>query len=142
MADSILRAIHSKFDNSAELKALLQGGLWTSEVAENTQPPFAALEHEGTVYDYQFSNPSGTKYIQYCMVCFHVYTKTAEEADDIIERLAELYNGGRDTLSLTSRVCMSVSPVEAQVEAAMGRWEDGSMIYHGYLRVNIKLSKT
>lgn len=142
MADSLLVAIHKKFNNSGELIALLPGGLWTSEVPESTQPAYAAIEHEGTVYEYHFSQPSGTKFIEHCQICFHVYTKTAEEADEIVDSLARIYNGGKDVLSLSTKTCMAVSPIESQIEAAMGRWEDGSMIYHGYLRVNIKLSKT
>ncbi len=136
MPDSLLKAVQNYFTSNSTLSAALTGGLWTSEVPEDTSLPYGALDHEGTVYEHHF-NPA-SKFIEHSRFCIHIYAVGAEAADTLIDTIVTQYRNA--SLPYTTKQCMAVIPLNSMVESTPGRYRDGTLIYHGYARFDVRVS--
>lgn len=136
MAESILKAVQTYFTANTALTTAITGGMWTSEVPENTELPYACLEHEGTVYEHEMSTRH--KAIEYSRFCIHVYGVGAETVDTLTDLLVEQYRAA--ALPFTGKTPMSCYPLNSLVQSTPSRYRDGTLVYHGTCRFDAKVS--
>jgi SepF-like predicted cell division protein (DUF552 family) len=140
LADSLLRAIHDRFTSSG-LSATIQGGLWTSEVPEDVEFPYAAVEHESTRYEHTISAGS-RKWVEHARVVFHLYAPGAEAVEDLVEVLVEAYAGGANVLAMDHKRVQAVLPDDLTVVSEAARDRDGHLIFRASVCFDIKISKS
>ena len=137
MADSLLGAVKQAFEADPTLGAMAPGGLWTSEVPEDTELPYVCLDHEGT--EYRWTASGGEKRVEQSVVCFHVYAAGAESAEEVAGRLVDVFKRP-GCLSFDSKRLMAMVPLQLQVQSTPGRFEDGHLVYLASLRCDVKVS--
>lgn len=140
VADSILRSVHRRFTDSG-LSATIPGGLWTSEVPEDVEFPYAAVEHERTEYEHTIS-AGRRKWVEHVRVCFHIYALGAEAVEDCVEAVIEAFAGGGDVLSMQAKSVQAVLPDALMIVSEAARDREGQLVFRGSLGFDIKVSKS
>src|SRR6266699_3362204 len=109
MAYSLLRALKQAFAASP-LSGTISGGMWTSEVPEDTELPYCAVMHEGTGFEHISTGGKPRHWIEHARVSFHLYGRGAEETEDLALNLIDTFTGGPEILSFQSKRAMASVP--------------------------------
>ncbi len=140
MADTLLKAIHRRFTN-AGLSGTITGGLWTSEVPEDTELPYCAVFHEGTQYEHMMRGGAKT-WVEHSRASFHIYAAGAENAEVAGDAVLEAFTGGtHDTLPYHTKRCCHCLIDSMSVTPETVRYRDGSLVYCARLVFDILVSK-
>ncbi len=140
MADSLLRALKTAFANSP-LSGTISGGMWTSEVPEDTELPYVAVMHEGTGFEHISTGGPPRHWIEHARVSFHVYGRGAEETEDLAIDLIDTFVGGPEILTFQNKRAMASVPDNYVVSSETLRYKDGSLIYRGSVQFEFVISK-
>lgn len=135
--DSILTSFHHHLTESPALSAALSGGMWTGEVPEGTEPPYAWLELSEIVFAPNMKDEG-----QYGRIAVHLYAVGADAAD----RLAWLFNSwfAYQTLEFAdpeSTKCIAMLPIRYRLVCEMLRHRSGQLIWRAVLNYQILLQK-
>lgn len=134
--NTLAQAVHTHFNADGSLVAAITGGLWTGEVPEGTDPPYAWLDISDVA-----SNPTFEQEFEAARVTVHIYARGAAQA----ESLAALWKDGFDyeTLGFPLGGVSSVMliPRRYRLVNEMVRYKDSALVYRTVLTYHVLLQK-
>lgn len=136
LAMTILGAIQARFSSFPALAAAFPGGLWTGEVAETVQLPYAYARLPRGGYTWTVTR----HYLERASLWVYVYALDAAQAESAASQFRGAFDWQRiafDDGSLWAKV----EPRAYAVRADVGRWRDGRLVYRAVLQYDVWVNR-
>lgn len=126
-------AFHNHFNNQATLVAAMTGGLWTGEVPEGTEMPYAWLDVSSVD-----TSPTFEDEFDRGLVTIHIYGLGAA----VVERMAKLWRASFNYATLTfadptTATCIQLFQRRYRLVCELVRHRDSRLVYHAILTYHV-----
>lgn len=125
--DSLAEAFHARWYAQPALVSLVTGGLWTGEVPEGTEPPYAWLDVAGV-------DPlplMADEQLEPSRAVVHVYAEGAAAAEACARRVRTAFD--YQTLPFAAAASVSLRPLHYRLVCEGVRYKQGQLVYRAAL---------